>query len=88
MTNRGEQNPTQWQGSPLARKPKLTAAPGCGRVSGRRPMPNHEKPITMMPLTRLAEHPGGTAEWVGTRGCDVHAGGRYDVPDLDRRRPT
>jgi len=62
MTNRGEQIPTQWQGSPLARKPKSTAAPGCGRVSGRRPIQNHEKPISMMLVTRLAEHPGDRAE--------------------------
>jgi hypothetical protein len=62
MTNRGEHSPTQWQGSPLARTPNSTAAPSCGRVSGQRPMQNHEKPITEILLTRLAEHPGGTAE--------------------------
>ena len=63
MTNRGEQIPTEWQGSPLAWKPKPAAAPGCGRVSGRRPMQNHEKPITVLLLARLAEHTGSTAEW-------------------------
>ena len=30
MTNRGEQSPAQWQGSPLERKPKSAAALGRG----------------------------------------------------------
>ena len=33
MTNVGEQSPAQWQGPPLARKPKSTAAPRIRRGS-------------------------------------------------------
>jgi len=35
MTNRGEQSPAQWQGSPLERKPKSAAVLGRGRVIWR-----------------------------------------------------
>ena len=51
MRNRGEQSPTQWQGSPLERKPKSTEAPRYGRVSGRRP------------ISRKAHHHDAVPAW-------------------------
>jgi hypothetical protein len=58
MTNRGEQNPTQWQGSPLARKSKVDF--GTGVRTREWPTANAE---SRKAYHHDAVHPPGRASW-------------------------